>query len=100
MSEETVYCTTFMQSVIENLAWGLIHLATDDYGNKQILTREANDLMHLRVVNSNNQIVFQVSGKDFDALGCEMVLACLHKISIEKLKQLHKTPLRRALQVV
>ncbi|GFO68094.1 hypothetical protein GMLC_16730 [Geomonas limicola] len=100
MNEETVYSQQFIQSLMENMAWGLIQLATDDEGNQQIMTRKADDLMYLRIINSKREVVFQVSGENIDALGSQMVLACLHKISIEKLRQLHKTPLRRPLQAV
>lgn len=100
MSDEQNNCPEFFQSVLENMAWGLIRLATDDDGNKHLMTRDANGLKHLRILNSAKEIEFQVSAESIDGLGWEMVLACLHKISIEKLKKLHKTPLRRTLQAV
>jgi hypothetical protein len=40
-------------------------------------------------------VLFQVVGKDPDEVGVQLVLACLHRISIDDLRALHKQALKR-----
>jgi len=88
-----------MRSVMQGMSFHLMELATGDEGPKEFQTRLSGDLSHLRIKNSQGEVLFQVSGKDTGALAWQLALACLHKISIDQLKALHKRPLRRALQV-
>ena len=88
-----------MRSVMQGMSLHLMELATGDEGPKEFLTRHSGDLGHIRIKNGQGEVLFQVSGKDTGALAWQLVLACLHKISIDELKALHKRPLRRALQL-
>jgi hypothetical protein len=89
----------FMGAVVQGMALHLMELATGDEGSKGFLTRNSGDLRHLRVRDSQGTVLFQVSGKDTGELAWQLVLACLHKISIDQLKVLHKRPLKRPLEV-
>ena len=97
MSQETF--NQLMRSVMQGMSLHLMELATGDEGPKEFLTRRSGDLGHIRIKNGQGEVLFQVSGKDTGALAWQVVLACLHKISIDELKALHKRPLRRALQM-
>ena len=88
-----------MRSVMQGMSLNLVELATGDEGPKEFQTRRSGDLGHIRIKSSKGEVLFQVSGKDTGALAWQLVLACLHKISIDELKALHKRPLRRALQL-
>jgi len=89
----------FMKSVMQGMSMHLVELATGDEGPKQFQTRRSGDLGHLRIKNDQGEVLFQVSGNDTGALAWQVVLACLHKISIDELKILHKRPLRRVLEL-
>lgn len=88
-----------MKSVMQGMSLHLMELATGDKGPVRFQTRCSGDLAHLRVVNSQGEVLLQVSGKDTGAVAWQVVLACLHKISIEELKTLHKRPLRQPLEL-
>jgi hypothetical protein len=97
MSQET--SEKFVRAIMQGMSLHLMELATGEKGSKEFLTRQSGDLGHIRVINGKGEVLFQVSGKDTGALAWQMVLACLHKISTDQLKNLHKRPLRRALQL-
>jgi hypothetical protein len=95
MSQETF--NQLMGAVMQSMSLHLVELATGDHGPKEVMTRRSGDLGHIRIQNGKGEVLFQVSGKDTGALAWQLVLACLHKISIDELKTMHKRPLRRAL---
>jgi hypothetical protein len=97
MSQETF--NQLMGSIMQGMSLHLMELATGDEGPKEVQTRRSGDLSHLRIKNERGEVLFQVSGKDTGALAWQLVLTCLHKISIDELKLMHKRPLRRALQL-
>ena len=97
MSQEVF--NQLMKSVMQGMSLHLMALATGDEGPKEFLTRRSGDLGHLRIINGQGEVLFQVSGEDTGALAWQVVLACLHKFSIDDLKKLHKRPLRRALEL-
>jgi len=88
-----------MRAVMQGMSLHLMEVATGDEGPKEFLTRRSGDLGHIRIKNGQGEVLFQVSGKDTGELAWQLVLACLHKISIDELKVFHKRPLRRALQL-
>jgi len=95
MSQETF--NDLMGNIMQGMSLHLVELATGDAGPKEVQTRKSGDLGHIRIKNEKGEVLFQVSGKDTGALAWQLVLACLHKISIDELKVMHQRPLRRAL---
>jgi hypothetical protein len=87
----------FMGSVMQGVALHLMAIATGDEGPKAIESRVSGELKHLRVKDSQGTVRFQVSGKNTGELAWQLVLASLHKISIDQLKAFHKVPLKRTL---
>ena len=51
--------------------------------------------VHLKVLDATGTAAISVVGKDYNELGEQLVLACLHKISVEQLGVLHLTPLQK-----
>jgi hypothetical protein len=97
MSQESF--NQLMGAIMQGMSLHLVELATGDKGPKEVQTRRSGELGHLRIKNDKGEVLFQVSGKDTGALAWQLVLTCLHKISIDELKIMHKRPLRRALQL-
>lgn len=98
MNGEEIFAQ-FMGAVTQGMALNLMELATGDEGSKEFLTQDSGELRHLRVRDSQGTVLFQVAGKDTGELAWQLVLACLHKMSIDELKVLHKRPLKRPLEV-
>ena len=98
MSEEEFFAE-FMGSVMERMTWHLVQIAIDDPEDTNFETCRSGGQMHLRVKNSKNEVCLQVSGKDIHEVASQLVLACLHNISIEKLREFHKRRPKRVLQL-
>lgn len=97
MSQENF--NELMKAVMQGMSWQLVELATGDEGPKDVQTRQSGDLGHLRIRDGQGKVLFQVSGKNSGELAWQLVLACLHNITIDQLKALHKRPLKRALGI-
>jgi len=97
MSQE--HFEQLMGAVMQGMTLHLLELATGDDGPKEFQTCRSGDLIHLRVKNTKGEVCLQVAGKDTGDLGGQFMLTCLRNISIEQLRDLHKLPLKRALQV-
>ena len=89
-----------MGSVMENMALHILTIGMNDCEAKGFETCRSGGLLHLRVKDSEGQVVFQVTGKDTNELGDQLVLACLQKISSDNLRAFHRRPLQRVLQQV
>lgn len=50
--------------------------------------------MRIRIRKATGEVVLSVAGEGYDDVGAQLVLACLQKISINQLRELHLKPLR------
>jgi len=89
-----------MQELFEGMAMHLVAIGTDDFGDKDFAGFVVNkSVMHLQVLNEEGEECLQVVGENSLELAEQLVLACLHNISVEHLGALHLKPLNRALHV-
>jgi len=89
----------FMTELFEGMAMHLLAIGTDDFGDKDFAGCRMGDLLHLQVMDMKGELCLQVVGADSVEVAEQLVLACLHNISIEHLGALHLRPLNRGLQV-
>lgn len=90
----------FARALFEGMAMQLLAIGTDDFGDKDFQGCKMGDLLHLQVADSTGEVCLQVVGGDSDEISEQLVLACLHNISIEHLGALHLHPLKRPLQAL
>jgi len=83
-----------VSQVFESVALSFLALATSDNDEKLFEAVLLGEHLHLKVRNSMGEILFKVVGKDYNELGEQLVLACLHKVSAAHLATLHLRPLQ------
>jgi hypothetical protein len=89
-----------MGEFFEAMAGHILALGTDDFEDKDFAGEKIGEhLMHLLVFNLKGEQCLQVFGGDSLELAQQLVLACLHNLSIEHLGALHLKPLSSPLQV-
>ena len=88
-----------MSAVFEGMASFLLSVGMDDFGEKDFAGLYNGSLLTLQVKDMKGELGLQVVGKDSVELAEELVLACLHNISIEHLGALHLRQLNKGLQV-
>lgn len=86
-----------MEEFFEAMAGHIMALGTDDFEEKDFCGMVVGDLMRLQVLNLKGEECLQVVGRDSTDLAEQLVLACLHNISVEHLGALHLKPLNSPL---
>ena len=84
-----------MAAVFEAMALSLLSLAMDDPGEKDFTGRADGDLLTLQVGDPSGEACLLVVGMGSAELAEELVLACLHNISVERLGALQLRELNR-----
>ena len=51
--------------------------------------------VHLKVRADSGEVLLNVVGEDYNELGDQLVLACLHKLSADHLGTLHHRPMQK-----
>jgi len=85
-----------VSQVFESVAVSFLALALGDDGEKTFEAVQLGEHAHLKVRNSTGEILLKVVGKDYNELGEQLVLACLHKVTVAHLATLHLRPLQGA----
>lgn len=83
-----------ISELYESAALYLLALALGNNHERDFAVRLLGQEVHLKVLDATGAAVIHVVGKDYKELGEQLVLACLHKISVEQLGVLHLTPLQ------
>jgi len=97
MSQE--FAEAYWTSVVENVGGYLLELGLQDDGAVSFASCFSGGLIHFRVIDSKGAVAMQVCGKDPDEVGAQVALACLHRISIDRLRALHKQTVRKPLEL-
>ena len=95
MSQE--FAETFLASVLENIGGYLLEQGMKEGGAFGFESRCSGGLITFSVKDENGAVVVQVAGEDADEVGAQLALACLHRMSIDQLRALHKQPVRKPL---
>jgi len=91
------FAETFLASVLENIGGYLLELGMKEGGAIQFESSCSGGLLNFSVKDEKGAVIVQVAGEDADEVGAQLALACLHKISIDQLRALHKQPIRKPL---
>jgi hypothetical protein len=97
MSQE--FAERVWESTMENVGLYLLGLSIGDGCENSIQTCHSQDLLHLRIKDTSGEVAVQVCGKDLDEVASQVVLGCLQRISIQQLRDLHKKPLKKPLEL-
>lgn len=75
----------------ESVALYIVALGLDDNDEKDFEAVLLDKYVHVQVRDLKGEVWLKVVGKDYNELGEQLVLACLHNISEEHLGALHVT---------
>ena len=78
----------------------LMQAGVEDHGEMRLDASICGGLIRLKVLDSSGAVAMSVIGSSYEELGRKFVLACLNKVSAERLRELHQTPLREAVPVM
>ena len=84
-----------ISELYESAALYLLALALGNNDERDFSVMLLGQDVHLKVLDATGAAAISVVGKDYNELGEQLVLACLHKISVEQLGLLHLTPLQK-----
>lgn len=73
-------------------------VGSDEEMNFEVST--CGELIRVRMHNSAGDVVMSAIGKSYDEVGEQFALGCLKNISFDRLRALHKTPLRETRPVL
>ena len=77
----------------ESVALCFMSLTIDLYEEKTFHAVKLGEDVHFKVRNDAGEVLLQVVGRDYNDLGGQLVLSCLHKTSVDRLVALRMRPL-------
>ena len=80
-------------ALFQCMVFGLIEAGTG--GEDAVIDASGRgETIRIRVRKASGDVAMSVIGEGYDEVGAQLVLACLQKISINHLRELHLEPLR------
>lgn len=83
-----------INQLYESIALMLMSLTIDLDEEKTFEAVMLGDDVHMKVRLDSGEVPLDVVGRDYNELGDQLVLACLHKVSIDRLGALHHRPMQ------
>ena len=81
-------------ALFQCMTFGLIDAGTGGEKDAVIDASSRGETIRIRVRKASGDVAMSVIGEGYDEVGAQLVLACLQKISIDQLRELHLKPLR------
>lgn len=76
------------------MTFALMHAGVEGDEEMNFEVSACGELMRVKMRNSTGEVVMCAIGTSYDDLGEQFALGCLKKVSFDRLRALHKTPLR------
>lgn len=81
--------------LFQGMTFALIRLLAEGDADPGLDVAIRGNALRLRVRKSTGEVLMTVYGEAYDEAGDQLVLACLQRLGVERLRKLHKTPLRK-----
>jgi len=83
-------------SLYQCMAFALMKVGVG--GDEEIMLEASSrgETMRVRTKTPSGEVGISAVGESYDELGEQFALACLHHLSIERLRAFHETPLKEA----
>ncbi|MBU5614459.1 hypothetical protein [Geomonas azotofigens] len=78
------------------MTFALVELAAGNDQEYRVDVGTRGEAARIRVLEPTDDVMMTVYGKGYCEVGEQFVLSCLKRITVQRLKELHKTPLRKA----
>ena len=81
-------------SLFQCITFALMHAGAEDDEEMNFEVSTCGELIRAKLHNSAGDVVMCAIGNSYDNLGEQFALGCLKNVSFDRLRALHKTPLR------
>ncbi|QWV97197.1 hypothetical protein KP005_17925 [Geomonas nitrogeniifigens] len=85
-----------LESLYQAMTFALIDLVAGNEQERCVDVGTRGDAARIRVLESTGEVMMTVYGTGSSEVGEQLVLSCLKKISVQRLGELHKAPLKKA----
>jgi len=82
------------EALYQCMTFALMHAGAEVDEDMNFEVSTCGGLIRAKMHNSSGDVVMTAIGNSYDDLGEQFALGCLKKISFDRLRALHKTPLR------
>jgi len=83
-------------SLFQCMSFALMQAAVGGEDELLLEASSRGETLRVRTKTSSGEVAITAVGKGYDELGEQFALACLHHLSIERLRAFHQTPLSEA----
>lgn len=79
----------------QGMTYALLDVVAENEDQRSVYVSTRGNALRLRVVGPTGDVMMTLYGEGYDEAGGQLVLACLQRISVQRLRDLHKTPLKK-----
>ncbi len=88
------------EALFQCMTFALMHAGAEDGEELNIEVSACSEFIRVRMHDSSGAVVMSAVGKSYEEVGEQFALGCLKKISFDRLRALHHTPLRETRPVL
>jgi len=88
-----------MGLLYQTMTFALLKIVAENEDERSVNVSTRGNALRLRVVGSTGDVMMTVYGEGYDEAGEQLMLACLQRISVQRLRELHNTPLKKGTPV-
>ncbi|WP_129124922.1 hypothetical protein [Geomonas oryzae] len=85
-----------LEPLYQTMTFALLELAVGNEEDRSVDVGTRSGATRIRIVESTGEVTMTVYGTGYYELAEQLVLSCLRRISVQRLNELHKTPLKKA----
>lgn len=85
-----------LESLYQAMTFALLDVAAGNEQERLVDVGTRGGAARVRVLESTGEVMMTVYGTGYYEVGEQLVLSCLKRISVQRLSELHKTPLKKA----
>ncbi|TSK04664.1 MAG: hypothetical protein FPO08_20380 [Geobacter sp.] len=85
-----------LEPLYQAMTFALLDVTAGNEDERSVDVGTRGGAARIRIVGSTGDVMMTVYGKGCYEVGEQLVLSCLKKLSVQRLNELHKTPLKKA----
>lgn len=82
------------EALFQCMTFALMHAGAEDGEELSFQISTCGDLIRAKMLNPSGDVLMTAIGNSYDDLGEQFALGCLKRISFDRLRALHQTPLQ------
>ncbi|WP_136515123.1 hypothetical protein [Geomonas edaphica] len=85
-----------LQSLYQAMTFALLDVAAGNEHERRVDVGTRGNAARIRILQPTGDVMMTVYGTGVCEVGEQLVLSCLKRVSVQRLNELHKTPLKKA----